>query len=310
MSEDGKQMEQMDEVLASVGLNPAPAEPPAGEPPPAEPPSGEPPAAAKPPEEVAPPTPPPAEVPPVEEPPAATPTPTPPVEPPATPPGAESEVETLRKQVTELRDSLAAVAKGFVTPTAVKAGAAPAPGEQPPAPVRKGPAIIPFFKEEKEIDEAFKNVENTNITLSKVVHVAVEALARNIPEVISRVSTQQVGTQLAIQEFYRNNEDLTPYREFCGFLSNKIAAEKPDITFGELLGELAVEARKVLKLAPAGEIVPPGGAGDRGGAGVPPPTKPGSGPALPPATPGGRRSGPPSLQGLEKEIDEMLKVTS
>ena len=143
--------------------------------------------------------------------------------------------------------------------------------------------------------------------------MAVEYMSRNLPPVVERLSSQSVNTRLAVNEFYSNNPDLFPYKEYCGFLTNKILAEEPNITLGSLFEKLGKEARTALKLvvAAGGEVPAGGDPNNTGAAGSPPAGAGGPGPALPPAgAGGGRKTGPPALEGVEKEIADMMKVVS
>lgn len=300
---------EIDDVLEGMGIQAAPETPP--EPPaetPAETPAVEdvvgdpetPVEAVTPPQE----TPTPGEPPPAE---SAVPPASPPATPPETPaaPVEEDEITRLKRENEEFRNQLLAQARDAITPKPV----AP-PAGQPAPETRRGPSILPFFKEDKDIDAAFKDVESANTFMTKVVSTAVEFVARNMPAAIERIAEQQISTRMAIKEFYDNNKDLEPYKEYCGYITNKVVAENPNINLGDLLEKVAVESRKALKLAvQAGEpIIPAGvppGNDNVGGAGRGPARK---GPALPPVAGGGRKSGPPPLSGLEKEIADIIDL--
>lgn len=329
---DETTVKEIDEVLTSMGVAPttAPAasEPPAVEPPkepPVEPvPPAEPPKEPLPVEPTAPPA---AAAPPAGAPPAAA-----PVVPPTGTPPAEDEVTRLKRENDEFRQQLVELAAFFQgggkgpapktiagAPPAGAPGAPPAPGTQPSQPTQpaaaptRGAAVIPFFAKNEDIDESFKDAQSANMLMTKVVAMAVEYMSRNLPPVVERLSSQSVNTRLAVNEFYTNNPDLFPYKEYCGFLTNKIIAEDPNITLGNLFEKLGKDARAALKLvAAAGGTVPAGGDPNNiaGAAGSPPAGAGGPGPALPPAGAGGggRKSGPPALEGVEKEIADMMKL--
>lgn len=292
---DKEQEAMIGDVLDGMGLTPPeppPTEPPkADEPPPAEPPKVEEPKKEEPPKEE----------PPKEEPPVIK------KEDEVIPPKVdEDELTRIRRENEELRKSLLEAAKDIVTPKQPPPLTPEQQAAQAEAAKNRQPIVLPFFKEDKDIDAAFKDVDSANKFMTGIVATAVEFVSRQIPTLVTRVSDQQVTTRMAVNEFYKENKDLLPYKEYCGFITNKVTAEHPDYTLTQVFEEVNKQTRAALKLAAiSGEQIPGAPAGqDNGGAGGGAPK--GKGPALPPAGGGGRRSGPPSLTGVEKEINDLI----
>ena len=295
---DKVQESDIADVLEGMGM-PVKEEPPKEELPKEEPPKVEPPKVEEPPKKEEPPkVEPPKVEPPKEEPPK--------VEPPKVePPKEEDELAKIKRENEELRKTILEAVKPPVVKEVPKTPEQKAAEEE--ANKNRAPIVLPFFKEENDIDEAFKTVESANKFMTGVVATAVEFVTRQIPTLVTRVSDQQVNTRLAIKEFYDNNKDLLPYREYCGFITNKVTAEHPEFTIGQVFEEVSKQTRQALKLASAaGENLPGGGGGqDNGGAGGVAPK--GKGPALPPSSGGGgRRGAPPKLEGVEKEIADLI----
>lgn len=311
-NESAETIKEINDVLQDMGISSTP------ETPPAEPPAGD-----------TPPETPPVETPPVETPPVEVPkdqTPVeqvadamgvPPVTPPVTPPVETPPAETAEQRLARENEELRAQLLTMATTAVPKPAEAPSPTPEQIAAAEaerkaRGPVIFPFFKKDEEIDAAFKDAGSANRFMTGVVAVAVEMIAQNMPQTIQRISNRQVTTQLAIKEFYEKNQDLSPYKQFCGFVTNQVASEKPEITLGELFKEVASRTRTALKLAASagGTGVPvEASSGNTASPAGAAPTGTNPGPALPPAGGGGgRKTGPAPLSGLEKEIAEVLDI--
>lgn len=242
--------------------------------------------------------------------PEPTPTPTPSPEP--TPaPVAETPEQTVARLTAELEET-----RKLVTQTAAQLTAPPAapvltPEQQAEVERQRaaaGPTVIPFFKSEEELDAAFKTHGDANKLLTGVVGFAIQTVYRSIPQMIQKVADQQVSLRLAAKEFYDNNQDLIPYKDYIGVVSNEIVAKNPDWTLDKVITEVGTEVRKRLKLikkAQGGEL-PPVSPGPGAAPGNDPPAG-GPGPGLPGSAGGGRRApGEGQVSALQKEINELL----
>jgi hypothetical protein len=286
------------------GNLPPAAEPPVVEPPavpPVEPPAGEPPVVEPPAvPAIEPPATPPVEPPVV-----------PPVEPSVVPPVAETPEQTVARLTTELEET-----RKLVSQTAAQLTAPPTPPvltpEQQEAERQRqaaaGPVVIPFVKDEAAMDEVFKTAGAFNQFMSGVVGFTVQTVYKSIPQMISRVADQQVAVRLAAKEFYDNNKDLIPYKDYIGVVTNELVAKNPEWTMDKVIEEVGTEVRKRLKLikqAGGGQVLPNLPSSPNPPPGGEPPTGPG--PGLPGAGGGGRRaSGEAAVSALQKEINELL----
>lgn len=286
-----------------VGGEPqVPEPPPAGEPPPAEPPSA---AGEEPP--------PPAEG----APPEGTPSPAG-GEPPPTPPPAqeltreqqlEKELELMRSEMIKLTDQ----AMGVVPPQFKPSGQGQVQptGQQPPGqrPQPQGPRVLSFIKNEEMFDETMKSADNMNALLTMVVQTAVEGIQRSIPTLVSNMVNHQVSLRTAVNEFYKEHQDLVPHRSFVGFVANEITAQHPDWDMERVLRETNTEARKrlLLKGVAGGKVAELNQSIQNAQQGRPTQRQQ-AGPAFVPG--GGGRRGPggdQKVDALSKEIADLIE---
>lgn len=252
------------------------------------------------------------EEPPVEEPPIEDlPIEEPPIEEPPKeePPKEEDPLEALKKENESLRSTIEQVMRDM--------GAPPKPKEKTPEEIKaeeeanknRGPIVLPFFKKDEDIDNAFKSVESANRFMTSVVATAVEVIGKQIPTIASRIADQQITLKMATKEFFDNNSDLLKYKEYCGFIANKLASDNPDWTISKLMEEVGTKTREALRIK--GQISSPNisANNDSGNAGGNPPSVRRKGPALPPTGGGGRKGGATQLSGMEKELQDMIKAT-
>lgn len=162
----------------------------------------------------------------------------------------QTEVEILRQQLAEMREAMEKMAAG---PTPVPAPA-PAPAAQPQA---QAPTtdqqmnlkqILRFLPNDETYDQVTKNAENFNILLTNVVNTAVQRSLQMLPQVATRLVDTQMTARTAVDEFYRANEDLLPYRKFVGFITAEVAAAHADWALDDVLKESNRLSRERLKL--------------------------------------------------------------
>lgn len=224
-----------------------------------------------------------------------------------------SEIDTIKKENEELRKTIENVMRDMGASRQPKPKTSEEVKAEEEAAKGKGPVILPFFKKEEDIDNAFKSVESANRFMTSVVATAVEVIGKQIPTIASRIADQQISLKMAAKEFFDNNKDLLPYKEYCGFITSKIASENPNLTIGELMEKVATGTREALRLkALTGDGSPLNVGGDnKGNAGGNPPQGQGQrkGPALPPTGGGGRKVGAPQKSALESELADMIAAT-
>jgi hypothetical protein len=103
---------------------------------------------------------------------------------------------------------------------------------------------------EDEFNAAITTREGLNKALRKVYELGVahsieQSMLKVAPIVQSQVQ-QYVAINNMVSDFYKNNEDLIPYRNFVGFISNQLASAHPDWGYAKLFEESEKEVRKQL----------------------------------------------------------------
>jgi len=172
-----------------------------------------------------------------------------------------------------------------------------------------GPVVVPFVRDEAALDEVFKTAGNFNQFMTNVVGFAVQSVYKSIPQMIQRVADQQVSLRMAAKEFYDNNKDLTPYKDYVGVVTNELVAKNPDWNLAKVIEEVGTEVRKRLKLLKkaGGGVLPPQPSGPGPTPRNDPPAGGSPSPGLPGSAGGGRRAGGEGqLSALQREINELL----
>lgn len=105
-----------------------------------------------------------------------------------------------------------------------------------------------FFKDKEEYEKVFEDPKLMNEVLLRVHNKAVEKTIRMLPQVIKNVVDTHMVVHSKTADFFKENEDLLPHREFVGFVANDLATKNPDWSVGKLFEELAPEVRKRLGL--------------------------------------------------------------
>jgi hypothetical protein len=104
----------------------------------------------------------------------------------------------------------------------------------------------------KEMIEAFEDPEKM-LSLFKRVYVkaktdAIEHSLRSLPQVVQPVIAQQAMVMEAAQKFYRDNPDLSKYRDFVQYCAQQIESAHPDWGFEQVFAETAKIARERLPM--------------------------------------------------------------
>lgn len=206
----------------------------------------------------------------------------------------DEELESLRRQIDELRGSIPAIP---TSPEAehkkeqkVEASKIELPGYSPQN-FMEGLDLETVTGDSKAFNELLNRVAQVGYETGS--RTAVEHSLRAMPEVIRTSVVQQLAIREAAKSFYDKNKDLSTYQRTVGSVAQRLISENPQMTVGELYSEkLASETRKVLGFVR--KAGPPAGSQDK-----PKFAKP----------PTGRVSKkPPQLTGLEAEIAAMNKA--
>ena len=154
------------------------------------------------------------------------------------------EIEGLRRQIAEI--SARAMAKEQVEPEP----------ESIKTPQMDPKSFLTPDLHERILEDPSK----LNGVLNEVYRQAVETVIGQVKELeprmvasVSRAAQKEVQTTIPmymqVQDFFRKNEDLVPYRKLVQVMSEEISQEKPNLTVDEMLAETESAVRKSLALA-------------------------------------------------------------
>ena len=130
--------------------------------------------------------------------------------------------------------------------------------QQPPAPpkeqVKPTPQQAPSkdnvieFIDDKGFEEAVTSKEKMNQMLTKVYNMAVQNTYKNTPKMVDNMIRQRTYLNDKVDVFYKENDDLLPYRQFVGFVANEISSQNPDWDLDKVFGTTAGQVRQRLGL--------------------------------------------------------------
>lgn len=157
-------------------------------------------------------------------------------------------------------------------------------------------ADIEFLPQGVEsLDELTRTDANQllNRVMKEGVKHGFQSALKAIPSIVRHNVMQQIGIQMAVQEFYGSNEDLVPYKKVVGQKAQEVASEHTDWTLDKVFEEAGMRARTQLALQK--KALDQQSKGKEKGGFNPPPRG------------GKQRNAPskPALSVIEKEIDEM-----
>ncbi len=120
--------------------------------------------------------------------------------------------------------------------------------QQQQAQAQQPPVAVTLDISDDELEEAITSPTKLKEVLTKVQAAAVEKTLRSVLPLVNETVLRQLQIKTLVDNFYRENEDLAPYKEFVGFVANVVAGEHPDWTYDKVLAETAKIARQKLLL--------------------------------------------------------------
>lgn len=167
-------------------------------------------------------------------------------------PPQKTELELLKEENAKLLAQMNEIAGRVV---------APKPVEKTPEQVRleeehqkqQAKQVLAFLPSEEVFDEVLKNKDNFNALLTGVVNAAVERSLRLMPQLATQIVDQKVTMTNIVRDFYTDNKDLVPYKQFVGYTTNEVAAQHPDWTLTQILEETEKVVRDRLKMGRVAE---------------------------------------------------------
>lgn len=157
------------------------------------------------------------------------------------------------------------------------------------------------FVGEADIDEILATKEGLNKLLSVVYkrgmeeasRLSAENILRSLPQTISTYVTQHLTLQETVKQFYDTNPDLVSVKKTVAAVANEIASENPGQELQTVFDEAAKRVRTMLNLR------------------TPQPVSKGREVGLlgTNRNDGSKRTPVPQLQGLQREIGELLELS-
>lgn len=150
-----------------------------------------------------------------------------------------------------------------------------------------------------DIDEVLSSKENLNQLLQKVYErgleeaskLSAENVMQSLPRVITQYISQHLEMRQTVDKFYGDNPDLAMVKKTVAAVANEIAGNNPDLTTEEVFKRTAQQTRTLLRLRQPTQ-----------------PTKPIVKSSRPAFTGQKGRMKIPELDGLAKEIHELIEL--
>ncbi len=182
----------------------------------------------------------------------------PPTDPPSSgddPPGPKPDViepEPIDDKDKIIEDLRTKLAEKVVEPT-------PTPEPEPvPDPEPQPPAALEDqdFLGDTDPEDLVRDPAEFNKMLNKVFHQGIdnarkvlgEGVLRAIPDIVKANVVSMANLQKASEEFYKENEDLEPFKRVVGVVFEEIASDNPGKSYSELLPKVGDEVRNRLEL--------------------------------------------------------------
>ena len=107
--------------------------------------------------------------------------------------------------------------------------------------------IINFIDDES-FEEIQSNPKKLNQILTSVYNRAVQNTYNNTPKMVDNMIKQRTYLNDKVDVFYKENDDLLPYRQFVGFVANELTSQNPDWDLDAVFDKTAVQVRDRLGL--------------------------------------------------------------
>jgi len=200
----------------------------------------------------------------------------------------EDELESLRAQNRFLQEQINKISEQAVFSQS-----------QPLQPQQQGGPQPNFgqinFLEKHNYDDIMEDAGKFNEFMNEVVQQAMlratEATMLSVPQLVTNYTREHLAMSNMVNGFYEENPDLKENRQLVAFVARQVAAENPELEAHAVFSETAKRAREVLGMKHQAL------------------TDTKSRPAFA-QTKGRAREKAPKIAGMEKEIDEMLKLST
>ena len=165
--------------------------------------------------------------------------------------------EDLSQQNQELRKQLELMARaqnqGTTPSPSPETKSAPPNSEAPKEQVKPTPQQAPSnnvidFVDDKGFEEVVSSKDKMNQMLTKVYNMAVQNTYKNTPKMVDNMIRQRTYLNDKVDVFYKENDDLLPYRQFVGFIANEVSSQNPDWDLDKVFVTTAGQVRQRLGL--------------------------------------------------------------
>lgn len=172
----------------------------------------------------------------------------------------DSIIENLRKTVNELSGGRIHVEEGGHATTQEPAQKPTETTPETPTPQPTGGELkldpVTFIGENDNLDDILEDPDAFNKILNKVAEVVLnnainplqQRVLQNVPVVVNEYSKRRQAVQGLVNEFYKNNDDLLPYKKAVAVAANTVHSENPDWDHEKVFNEAAERTRKSLGL--------------------------------------------------------------
>ena len=83
---------------------------------------------------------------------------------------------------------------------------------------------------------------------TKIRTVTKESILKELPQTVTKLTTEQIETRKIVTKFYDSNVELQSVKPFVAQITNQVASEHPDWTLPQVLEETAQRSYKALGL--------------------------------------------------------------
>ena len=108
-------------------------------------------------------------------------------------------------------------------------------------------------EDEDEYDELLRNPKKLNNILNDVARKSFQlgrsSVLDEVPKIISSQIKETTTISRKVEQFYNDNEDLVPYKDYIAVIANRVQSEHPDYDIDKLLEEVERETRSTLSIS-------------------------------------------------------------
>jgi hypothetical protein len=207
-------------------------------------------------------------------------------------------LRTQNEALLERIEALSGQVIGGVMQPQVQQAAEPKEVQQAQAPAPQvAPAAIQNFLENVSIDDLLENPEKFNAVLNQVsqqsqqaaTQGAVQQVLRSVPELVMGYITRHSAMNRMVDDFYLENADLANVKQTVAAVANDVHSKNPELGVEEVFKQSAEATRKLLGLQKQAKTVAKRK-----------PLKPAF------AKAGGARKVAPQINGIQREINDLL----